>query len=80
MIFSIVIPTFDRPEILKKTLDCLEKQGASLAYEVIVVDDYSTTPFPDLGFGKGKRAISGQHRPFYGLTTRRKRGLAAESW
>lgn len=56
MIFSIVIPTFNRPHILTNTLDCLEKQEASFPYEVIVVDDSSTIPLPDLGFGKGKRS------------------------
>mgnify|MGYP003503473111 CR=1 FL=1 len=56
MIFSIVIPTFNRPQVLTKTLDCLEKQEASFTYEVILVDDYSTIPLPDLGFGKRKRS------------------------
>jgi GT2 family glycosyltransferase len=56
MIFSIVIPTFNRPHILTNTLDCLEKQEASFPYEIIVVDDYSPNPLPDLGFGKGKRS------------------------
>jgi glycosyltransferase involved in cell wall biosynthesis len=56
MIFSIVIPTFNRPDILKKTLDCLEKQDCSFSYEVIVVDDCSAIPLHELGFGEGKRA------------------------
>lgn len=55
-LFSIVIPTHNRPDILVKTLDCLEKQETSLTYELIVVDDCSTVHLPDLGFGKGKRA------------------------
>ncbi len=54
--FSIIIPTFNRHEILERTLDCLESQKTFLSYEVIVVDDCSTMPLPDLGFGKGGRA------------------------
>lgn len=54
-LFSVVVPTYNRPEILSKTLDCLETQNASFEYEVIVVDDGSTMPVPELGFGKGKR-------------------------
>lgn len=55
-IFSIIIPTYNRPEILTKTLDCLERQETSFIYEVIVVDDCSTMPLPDLRFGEGKRS------------------------
>jgi GT2 family glycosyltransferase len=55
-VFSIVIPTYNRPQILAKTLDCLEEQAVDFEYEVIVVDDGSTIPLPDLGFGKGKRS------------------------
>lgn len=54
-IFSVIIPTFNRPEILARTLDCIENHETFLSYEVIVVDDGSTIPLPDLGFGKGKR-------------------------
>ncbi len=53
---SIIIPTYNRPQILQRTLDCLEKQSAAFPHEVIVVDDCSNAPLPDLGFGKGKRA------------------------
>lgn len=55
ILFSIIIPTYNRPEILSKTLDCLEKQEVNFSYEVIVVDDCSTIPLPDLGFGKERR-------------------------
>ena len=55
-LFSIVIPTFNRPEILSKTLDCIETQSTLFGYEVIIIDDGSTMSLPDLGFGRGKRA------------------------
>jgi glycosyltransferase involved in cell wall biosynthesis len=54
-ILSVVIPTYNRPEILGKTLDYLDKQNTNIEFEVIVVDDCSTIPLPDFGFGKGKR-------------------------
>ena len=54
--FSVIIPTYNRPQVLKKTLDCIERQKTDIPFEVIVVDDCSTLPLPELGFGKGKRA------------------------
>jgi hypothetical protein len=62
-LFSVVIPTHSRPGILAKTLDCLEKQNTSIAYEVIVVDDRSTIALPDLGFAKGRRANCEKNKP-----------------
>jgi UDP-glucose 4-epimerase len=39
---SVVVPTYNRAEVLRKTLDCLEKQDLEkTAYEVVVVDDGS---------------------------------------
>lgn len=53
--FSIVIPTYNRPQVLAKTLHFLEQQETNIPFEVIVVDDCSKIPLPDLGFGRGKR-------------------------
>ncbi len=39
---SVVIPTFNRPEILDITLACLANQLTDYAYEVIVADDGSS--------------------------------------
>lgn len=55
LVFSIVIPTYNRPKVLARTLDCLENQECGFPFEVIVVDDASSLPFTDLGFGMGKR-------------------------
>ena len=54
-LFSVIIPTYNRPRILQRTLDCLEAQQCNFPFEVIVVDDYTENVLPDLGFGKGKR-------------------------
>jgi len=54
-VFSVVIPTYNRPEVLVKTLRCLEQQETDIPSEVIVVDDGSTLPIPELGLGQGKR-------------------------
>jgi GT2 family glycosyltransferase len=54
-IFSIIVPTFDRPDALRRTLDCIEEQQCDLSFEVIVVDDYPADVLPVLGFGNGKR-------------------------
>lgn len=43
MLLSVIIPTHNRLEILKKCLNCLEKQTVSPdLFEVIVIDDAST--------------------------------------
>ncbi len=55
-LFSVVIPSYNRPGILAKTLDCIETQNTFFEYEVIVIDDRSTIPLPALGFGEGRRA------------------------
>ena len=39
---SIIIPTFNRREVLRKCLQALDQQDCSSAYEVILVDDAST--------------------------------------
>lgn len=54
-LFSVVIPTYNRPAVLARTLDCLEQQDCGFPFEVIVVDDASTCQMQDLGFGKGNR-------------------------
>ncbi len=55
-VFSVVIPTFRRPDVLAKTLECLERQNCNFAFEVIVVNDGPAEELPKLRFGKGKRA------------------------
>jgi GT2 family glycosyltransferase len=42
VVFSVVIPTYNRASILAKTLAGLARQRSSFEYEVIVVDDGST--------------------------------------
>ena len=50
MFISVVIPTFNRRDILEKCLMALESQntGSEIAdYEVVLVDDGSTDGTPD---------------------------------
>jgi GT2 family glycosyltransferase len=56
MTFSVIIPTFNRPQVLARTLRCIEDQQCRFEFEVIVVDDASVPPAEINGLGKGKRA------------------------
>ena len=62
--FSVVVPTYERPNDLRKCLDSLssENQPKSPPYEIIVTDDSRTDrcrilleeEFPEVSWGKGK--------------------------
>lgn len=54
-VFSIVIPTYDRAQILAQTLDHIERQEFCLPFEVIIVNDCPRSTLPDLYLGQGKR-------------------------
>ena len=54
--FSVVVPTFRRPSLLARTLECLENQRFDRPFEVIVVNDGPPAELPSLGFGAGRRA------------------------
>src|SRR6185503_9250787 len=45
--FSVVIPTFERPETLHQVLEALGRQAGSVDFEVIVVDDGSRDATPE---------------------------------
>jgi glycosyltransferase involved in cell wall biosynthesis len=45
--FSVVIPTFERPETLRQVLEALGRQAGSVDFEVIVVDDGSRDATPE---------------------------------
>ena len=63
--FSVVIPTYERPEDLRKCLLSMttEQQNGALTYELIVTDDSRTNisqkiisnEFPDVSWGEGKK-------------------------
>jgi GT2 family glycosyltransferase len=63
--FSVVIPTYERPEDLRKCLESLDpkEQANSPSYELIVTDDSRTdacmdlvlNEFPQVSWGKGKQ-------------------------
>jgi GT2 family glycosyltransferase len=45
--FSVVIPTFERPDTLQQVLEALGRQAGSVDFEVVVVDDGSRDGTPD---------------------------------
>ena len=63
--FSVVIPTYERPNDLRKCLQSLsiENQEGAPSYELIVTDDSHSddcrsiveTHFPNAAWGKGKQ-------------------------
>jgi GT2 family glycosyltransferase len=44
--FSVVIPTFERPDTLHQVLEALGRQGGGVDFEVVVVDDGSRDDTP----------------------------------
>lgn len=54
-LFSVIVPTYNRPATLQRTLECLEAQDCGFNFEVIVVDDYPVNVLPELGFGQDRR-------------------------
>ena len=44
MYFSVVIPTYNRLDMLLRVLDALEAQAEAPEFEVIVINDGSTDP------------------------------------
>ena len=70
--FSVVVPTYERPEDLRKCLESLryEKQLSTKKYEIIVTDDSKSEKckelvdqeFPDVKWGKGKQNGPGGNR------------------
>ncbi len=55
LLLSVVIPTFNRPEMLEETLKALARQRLSaVAFEVLVIDDGGTDPLDDLVSKYGK--------------------------
>ena len=70
--FSVVVPTYERPDDLRKCLESLEyeKQVSIKKYEIIVTDDSKSAKckdlvdqeFPDIKWGRGKRNGPGGNR------------------
>ena len=82
MFFSVVIPTYNRAEILKQALDALFKQSVSpLDYEVIVVNDGSTdeTAKTVKQFQKNYRNLKYIEQKNQGQGVARNKGIAKAS-
>ena len=70
--FSVIVPTFERPDDLRKCLESLKnkKQLFARQYEIIVTDDSRSEKcrelvdqeFPDVKWGKGKQNGPGGNR------------------
>ena len=45
--FSVVIPTFERPDTLRQVLEALGRQAGAVDFEVVVVDDGSLDATPE---------------------------------
>lgn len=76
--YSIIIPTFERVDVLPEVLEGLENQQDAPSFEVIVVDDGSgdgTAAF--LGDYRGNLAITILGQPNQGPASARNRGVAA---
>ena len=57
MKLSVVVPTFEKPRLLERTLDNLAAQGRALhaEFEVVVVDDGSRDETPEILLGQQER-------------------------
>jgi GT2 family glycosyltransferase len=77
MNFSVIVPTYNRLELLKKTLHTLFSQQYE-GYEIIVVNDGSTDGTHEfLSTLSAKSGIRYLHHPNCGLAASRKAGLNA---
>lgn len=70
---SVVVPTFNRMDVLPEVLDALDAQGGAPPFEVIVVDDGSTDATPEF---LARRAAATAGAPFRHLR-QENRGPAA---
>ena len=74
-VFSVVVPTFDRPRKLEECLAALARlEYPRDDYEVVVVDDGSREPVKVAGHGAAVRV---ERRPNAGPAAARNRGVAA---
>jgi glycosyltransferase involved in cell wall biosynthesis len=76
---SVIVPTRDRPELLRDTLMTLAEQDISPdAFEVIVVDDGSEPPLePIVRDAAGAKQMRCERQPPGGLNAGRNRGASA---
>lgn len=61
---SFIVPAHNEAQCLAATLDALHAAGAALgeAYEIVVADDASTDPTPEIAHASGARVVSVSHR------------------
>ena len=76
---SVVIPIYNRGEIMRYTLESVRRASSGLAVEVIVVDDGSDTPVAESITRLGFRPEKIIRQPNQGLLMARLAGFAAAS-
>jgi GT2 family glycosyltransferase len=75
---SVVIPTFERMDVLPEVLRALERQGGAPSFEVVVVDDGSRDGTPDLlARYEGGLPLRSLRQPNRGPAAARNAGVAA---
>jgi cellulose synthase/poly-beta-1,6-N-acetylglucosamine synthase-like glycosyltransferase len=74
--FSIVIAVCDDWQLLERCLQSLERQVDSPSFEIIVVDDGSTTPAPEsVNQGAAACSMTIIRQPHQGIPSARNRGI-----
>ena len=73
--FSVIVPTFNRADLLRRCLDALAQQDYAGPYEVIVVDDGSTDRTP--GVLRSRPGVIHLRQANRGPAAARNRGIAA---
>ena len=75
MYFSIVIPTWNRQEMLMRVLAALEKQDDAPEFEVIVINDGSTDPTENIATMHWALPLTFRTQPNSGPGTARNHGV-----
>ncbi len=74
LIISIVIPTFNRAELLRRSLESLRKQSVS-EFEVVIIDDGSTDGTKQMIESLGDDRLKYFYQPNRGRSVARNRGV-----
>ena len=76
MFFSVVIPTYNRLEMLMRVLGALERQKDAPEFEVIVINDGSTDPTENIATMHWDLALTFRTQPNSGPSAARNHGVS----